>query len=139
MDPERKAAFEEFMARQADRDGRQKRLRGRPAPFLASGPSSALLLSRSRRHRVRRGPRAAEATRGRVRGGRGRRTAAGQTASVTGAFTVAASSPSAGASAAFGPAPFSGTSFTKTAATRASTATAEPSRNAPWVPEETAC
>jgi anti-sigma regulatory factor (Ser/Thr protein kinase) len=64
----------------------------------------------------------------------------GQTASVTGAFAVAGSpSPSAGVSASFGPAPLSGTSFTKTAATSARTATTEPSRNAVWVPADTAC
>ncbi|CAM5556798.1 hypothetical protein STENM327S_08109 [Streptomyces tendae] len=84
------------------------------------------------------GPRAAEAVRGPGEGAGG--PPRGQTASGTGAFAVAGSSPSsAGASAAFGPAPLSGTSFTKTAATSARTATTEPRRNAPWVPEDTAC
>lgn len=83
------------------------------------------------------GPRVAEAVRGPGEGAGG--PPRGQTFSGTGAFAAAGSSPSAGASAALGPAPFSGTSFTKTAATSARTATAEPSRNAPWVPEDTAC
>lgn len=84
------------------------------------------------------GPRAAEAARGPGEGAGG--PPRGQTVSVTGAFAgVGSSSPSAGDSAGFGPAPFSGTSFTNTAATRARTATTEPSRNAPWVPADTAC
>ncbi len=83
------------------------------------------------------GPRAAEAVRGPGEGAGG--PPRGQTVSVTGSFAEAGASPSAGPSAAFGPAPLSGTSFTKTAATSARTATTEPSRNAPWVPEDTAC
>lgn len=84
-------------------------------------------------------PRATVATRGSGEG-MGGVPPRGQTVSATGAFAGAVpSSPSAGASAAFGPAPLSGTSLTKTAATSARTATTEPRRNAPWVPEDTAC
>ncbi len=72
-------------------------------------------------------------------GGLVRDGTAGQTVSGTAFASAGSLPPSDGASDAFGPAPLSGTSLTKTAATRASTATTEPSRNAPWVPADTAC